>query len=395
MKLLFYRYGNICEPDIIEGFEELGLEVEQITEEITNKMVSPQECIQLVSEYLFAHPVDFVFSINFYPSISEVCNIFHLPYLCWTVDSPVMELFTKSIQNPCNRIFLFDRTTFHEIAPLNPGHVFHLPLATNVSQKDTLIQTTSSAVQERYRAKVSFVGSLYSEKCAYDRLDAAPSYLTGYLNGLMDAQLKVYGYYFIEDVLPDAIIQEFVTHFPHFYHLPEEMESFLTDRITLAQLYIGTKISVMERDLVMKRLSERFPVTIYTGSDTSAYPKLINKGLAQTLTEMPLVFYGSDINLNITAKSIRSALPLRIWDILGSGGFCLTNYQSEIPDFLGIGDHLDVYASMEELEEKTAYYLEHPAIRKEIAENGYQTVKQHHTYPIRLEQMLELAFLKS
>ena len=110
---------------------------------------------------------------------------------------------------------------------------------------------------------------------------------------------------------------------------------------------------------------------------------------------MPLIFYGSDINLNITAKSIRSALPLRIWDILGSGGFCLTNYQSEIPEFLTIGEHLDVYTSMDELEEKISYYLEHPAIRKGIAENGYQTVKNHHTYPIRLEQMLELAFFKS
>lgn len=395
MKLLFYRYGNICEPDIIEAFQELGFGVEEITTEITNKAVSPQMCIELVSQHLFAHPVDFVFSINFYPAVSEVCNIFHLPYLCWTVDSPVMELFTKSIQNPCNRIFLFDRATYDEISPLNPGKVFHLPLATNISQKDQLIQASPADTLNRYRASVSFVGSLYSEKCAYDRLDAPHSYLTGYLNGLMQAQLKVYGYYFIEEVLPDSIIQEFIAHFPHFYHLPEEMESFLTDRITLAQLYIGTKISAMERDLVMKRLSEQFPVTIYTGSDTTAYPKLLNKGLAKTLTEMPLVFYGSDINLNITAKSIRSALPLRIWDILGSGGFCLTNYQSEIPEFLTIGEHLDVYTSMDELEEKISYYLEHPSIRKEIAENGYQAVKNHHTYPIRLEQMLELAFFKS
>ena len=395
MKLLFYRYGNICEPDIIEAFQELGFGVEEITTEITNKAVSPQMCIELVSQYLFEHPVDFVFSINFYPAVSEVCNIFHLPYLCWTVDSPVMELFTKSIQNPCNRIFLFDRATYNEIAPLNPGNVFHLPLATNVSQKSKLIQNTSPDVLDRYRAEVSFVGSLYSEKCAYDRLDAPDSYLTGYLNGLMQAQLKVYGYYFIEEVLPDSIIQEFITHFPHFYHLPDEMESFLTDRITLAQLYIGTKISALERDLVMRRLSGQFPVTIYTGSDTTAYPKLRNKGLAKTLTEMPLIFYGSKINLNITAKSIRSALPLRIWDILGSGGFCLTNYQPEIPELLTIGEHLDVYTSMDELEEKTAYYLAHPSIQKEIAENGYQTVKKYHTYPIRLEQMLELAFFKS
>lgn len=390
MKLLFYRYGNICETDIIEGFEELGLEVLQITTEITNKAVTPQECIQLVSDFLFKHPADFVFSINFYPALSEVCNIFKLPYLCWVVDSPVMELFTTSIQNPCNRVFLFDRMIYNEIEPLNPGHVFHLPLATNVRQKDHLLASVSQDTRKKYAAEISFIGSMYTEKCAYDRLKDAPPYLSGYLNGLMEAQLLVYGYYFIDEVLTDKIIQDFISHFPNFYHHPTK--DFLTDRITLSQLYIGTKITVMERERIMQRLSERFPVTIYTGSDTSSYPKLINKGLAKTLTEMPLVFHESAVNLNITAKSIRSALPLRIWDILGSGGFCLSNYQSEIPEFLNIGEHLDVYTSFDDLEEKIHYYREHPAIRKEIAENGYNYVKEYHTYPLRLTQMLETAF---
>ena len=109
MKLLFYRYGSICEPDIIEGFQELGHTITQITTEITNKSLTPQESIQIVSNALFEHPVDFVFSINFFPFLGEVCNIFKLPYLCWTVDSPVMELFATSIAHPWNRIFLFDR----------------------------------------------------------------------------------------------------------------------------------------------------------------------------------------------------------------------------------------------------------------------------------------------
>ena len=37
MKLLFYRYGSICEPDIIEGFEELGFEISEISHEMYNK----------------------------------------------------------------------------------------------------------------------------------------------------------------------------------------------------------------------------------------------------------------------------------------------------------------------------------------------------------------------
>lgn len=55
--------------------------------------------------------------------------------------------------------------------------------------------------------------------------------------------------------------------------------------------------------------------------------------------------------------------------------FCLTNYQSELPEFLSIGEDLDSYASLEELDEKAAYYLSHPNHAKEIAMHGLETVK--------------------
>ena len=166
MKLLFYRYGSICEPDVIEGFHELGFTVDEITAEMYNKQLLPSECISIVSRHLLEHPADFMFSINFFPAIAEVCHIFKLPYLCWIVDSPVMELYTTSVQHDTNRIFVFDRAIFEEIAPLNPDHVFHLPLATNTQQKDTLLAGTSDEERRRYSADVSFIGSLYTEKCS-------------------------------------------------------------------------------------------------------------------------------------------------------------------------------------------------------------------------------------
>ena len=89
MKILFYRYGSICEPDIIDGFCELGNEVVTITEEIYNKKLLPSEGVALLNEALQKASYDFVFSINFYPFISEVCNIFRFAISAgpWTVRS--------------------------------------------------------------------------------------------------------------------------------------------------------------------------------------------------------------------------------------------------------------------------------------------------------------------
>lgn len=121
MNLLFYRYGSICEPDIIEGFRELGNQVTEITLEIYNKNLGPLEGLTALKNELFAHSYDFVFSINYYPFISEICNIFQIRYLCWTVDCPVMELYSDTVSNPWNRIFLFDRAQYEEIAPQIPA----------------------------------------------------------------------------------------------------------------------------------------------------------------------------------------------------------------------------------------------------------------------------------
>ncbi len=105
---------------------------------------------------------------------------------------------------------------------------------------------------------------------------------------------------------------------------------------------------------------------------------------------MPKVFQASKINLNITMRAIETGLSLRIWDILGCGGFLLTNYQAEIPDFFEIGRDLETYESMDELVEKVRYYLSHEEERVEIAINGYEKMAAHHTYEIRLAQMIKV-----
>lgn len=107
---------------------------------------------------------------------------------------------------------------------------------------------------------------------------------------------------------------------------------------------------------------------------------------------MPLIFHRSKINLNITCKSIRSGISQRIWDVLGCRGFCLTNYQTEIPEYFEIGKDLDTYGSFDELLDKTAYYLERDDVRDKIAQNGYEKIKSYHNYTNRMQQMIELAF---
>ena len=63
---------------------------------------------------------------------------------------------------------------------------------------------------------------------------------------------------------------------------------------------------------------------------------VIVHGGVDTLKEMPKVFRQSKINLNLSTRSIKTGIPQRVWDILGAGGFLITNYQNELNKYFEI-----------------------------------------------------------
>ena len=387
MEILFYRYNSICEPDIIQVLTNFGLTVCTEEMEMTDKSVTPKQCAAKITQWLMSHSFAFVFSINFFPALSYTCNHFKIPYVCWSVDSPVPELFSNALKNEWNRIFLFDKAQYQFFRAMNPEHIFYLPLATNVKRWENVILNMSEEDFTRYGSDVSFVGSLYTEKCKYDTLVISP-YTQGYVDGLIEAQLKVYGYNFISDNLNDRVIREIADADPNFYHGSDTYMN--TDRYLVAHQYIGMKLAAVERERTLNRLAGHFQVALYTNSDTTNLTGVDCRGGVNTLNEMPKVFHASKINLNMTMRPIETGLSLRVWDILGCGGFLLTNYQSEIPEYFEIGRELEAYESMEELEQKIQYYLTHEDERIEIAINGYEKVAKFHTYERRLTEMIRI-----
>lgn len=389
MNILFYRYGSICEPDIIASFKHLGFNITEDTREVYNKQLLPSDCIKGLNELLKQDTYSFIFSINFFPSVSDVCNIWGIPYLCLIVDSPVLELFSTSLANPCNKVFLFDRQSYNDFHHINPDGIFHIPLATNVRDNYATATMASAADRARFSSDISFIGSLYSEKCLYNQI-TLPEKMRGYVDGLIEAQLLVYGYNFIEECVTPELIEAFCKVRPELINFPDSMK--VDTKAVIAQHIISVKVAEQERLRYLKALSEHFNVDLYTGSDTYSMPLIHNRGFAKTNTEMPIIFHQSKINLNLTAKSIRSGLSLRIFDVLGCEGFLITNYQAELPEHFNIGEDLEAYTSLDDLMGKCEYYLSHDKDRQEIAHNGFEKVKKYHTYDIRLTQMLEIAF---
>nr|MCR5235456.1 DUF3880 domain-containing protein [Lachnospiraceae bacterium] len=272
MNILFYRYGSICEEDILKCFAESGHNCITIEEEIADKSITGADSLRLVDEKLQQQSFDCVFTVNFYPSISDLCNIYHIRYICWVVDSPVLELFASSIANEWNRVFVFDRSQYEDICAFNPGRIYHYPLAVDTVSKQTVIKEAAlDGRAKKFAGDLSFVGSLYSEKDPMNSLTDAPQYLLGYLEGLCEGQLKVYGYYYVEELLNQGIIDDFKSHVNDYFTM--KCENHLSDRVIIGQYYIGNHITSMERQRLIAHISETLSIDVYTRSDTSPIKK--------------------------------------------------------------------------------------------------------------------------
>ena len=393
MNLLFYRYGSICEPDILEVFHKMNLHVIECGIEITEKHLNPSQKLSALSPLLTEQAIHFVFSINYFPHLSQICERLQIPYVCWSVDSPVLELFSNTIHNKHNYIFLFDYAQYLRFSPENPDHIFYLPLATNVSRWDDVLNNLTEQDYQLYSSDISFVGSLYHEKSPLSLLHTNPAldeYWRGYIQGLTEAQLLTYGYNFLEDAISPECVQYLKNSFPDFY-APEDTFA-PTDAYVASNYYLGMHVAELERVRTLNALAAEHSVSVYTRSNTSLLKNADCRGGVTTHLQMPKVFNLSKINLNITMRPIQTGLSLRIWDILGCGGFLLTNYQQELPEYFEIGKELDCYENLAELQQKVSYYLAHDDIRKDIALKGYGKVKAMHTYEVRIASILKTIY---
>ena len=389
MKIIFCRWKSICEDGITNAIKRLGHTLVALDRKF-NSVDYDKEYLQVLVNLVQANPdATCVLSVNFQPIIARACKVLKIPYLSWTVDCPSFQLYSQTVAYPTNRIFLLDRMQTAKFSPLNPDNIFHLPLGCDLDTWDSVKLTEED--HKMYDCDISFVGSLYSEKCKYNGIvDNLSDYTKGYVDGLINAQLNVYGYNFLEDSISDEWAEDFKKQ-ANWIPLAED---YIEDvRGIVADTYIGYKCTEQERIKTLNAISEHFNMDLWTLSDTSMIPKINNRGGADSEHMMPKIIKCSKINLNMTNRPIKTGLPLRIFDLMGAGGFVISNYQAEIPEHFIPGEDIVLYESIPDLLNKIDYYLAHDDERIQIAKNGYEKVKQAHTYDIRLQQMFELAGL--
>lgn len=393
MHILMYRWKAYNYRDIEQTFLLLGHTVDNIEQELGSYDVSP-EFERVIEEKIRGTHYDMVFTVNYFPLISNVCERTGVKYVSWTCDNPLISMYHESVFHACNYIFTFDKTNYLEFRGMGVKHIWYLPLAVDTERMDALLgapekpkrrNATQDPEMRKYRGDVAFVGSLY-ERNSYDKIkNRLPEYLRGYFDAVMEAQLNISGANIVEPMLTTNILEQLQEYF----QLEKSEGSFSDLGLIFQTTVLGFKIAEIERRRALIELSKHYRVNVYSNSDVSDLLRIQYCGSVDYWSEMPKVFRMSKINLNFTIPNIKSGIPLRIWDVLGCGGFLLTNYQAEIPYYFKEGEDLVCFDGLEDLCEKVGYYLEHEEERKRIAWNGYRKVREKHSYIERIRTILD------
>ena len=375
------------------GFLELGYEdIRQGELRVPDAEYTQQEVTAIrreVDALISGHAKEdcLVATKDFSAAVAQVCKETGVLYLSWVHDSPQRALYMKEARYETNRIFVFDRAQYERLTETGVENVFHRPLAANVTRFAQ--PEITGADLSAWRAEISFVGNLYvspGRDVFFSRLSADARQeceeLLSETVGRRGAHTTVYR------SLREETKRDMFAHFDNKgLELYGGAAEFLMQTATLAQ-----EAACRERVLALQTLAKRFPVRLYTTDPEDAakrIPGVDARGAVRNDTEMPLVFRASRINLNLTAPSIETGIPQRVFDIMSVGGFVVTDAQEEIAELFVPDEDLVTFRSMEELEEKVSYYLAHEDCRSVIAENGFRKVSERYTVPQAVEIMMK------
>ena len=382
MKIL-YVYGKEKGKDVIHGLRKIGYEVKEYARVQKLVFLDDDEIDGLVKE-IEAEDITFIMSIHLIYNAAVAADRTGVKYISIIWDAPYMDLYTPFGRLDKCWFSTFDKVDCAHFLRDGIPHVLYQPLSVG---KKNIVKW--NAGRRKYINEVAFVGSLYDINLYDKYLPVMPAEFIEYFTTIFeDAAFKWDGINRIYGRTSNEMMD----------YMKKASSEFLIwnlldvdDARYFEAYYLMKKVANIERVCVLNMLAEQFRVTLYTNQNADV-SGLINVKVMPPVCqgrESSSVFAGSKINLNISVKGIEGGTPQRIMDIMGAGGFVMTNYCPETGELFVEDKEIVMFRTPEELLEKTAFYLTHDAEREKIARAGQEKVLTCYTYEKKLKQLME------
>jgi len=324
--------------------------------------------------------------VNQVVGLPEAFDALDVPLVTWEVDPAVDRLPKPTRPVPRSHLFTFRRRHAHALADAGHGSVAWTPLAAPPHRRP--IEVTD-ADREQYGALVSFVGSsmtgrarAYGQRVvqevrswlhAHGRPPAEAAKLVGQVLAGQRANLDEWC---VPELLEAACpgLQQW---------------SLSTGRSGDPAVLLGELPSSERRLRTMAALAP-FDVQVWGdgGWRVLRMPGVRHRGYAGHHHALTRIYQLSAINIDIGRLYQSDIVTMRVFDVLGCGGFLIAEHSEEIGDLFEVGVEVETWSTRAELVDKVRFYLAHPDEARVIAERGLQAVDDRHRVAHRVDQML-------
>ena len=117
------------------------------------------------------------------------------------------------------------------------------------------------------------------------------------------------------------------------------------------------------------------------------------RGVLYTEQELADVYFNSKVNINIPIQGC-SGINYRVFEVLASCGFLLTEFTEEIEKTFIVSKELETYTDFADLIDKTEFYLKNYDFAQKISIMGYADVFKKHSYTSRARTVLDNVYKK-
>ena len=385
MKIL-YVFGSSDATYITDALRKLNYDVMEYPE-IQDTSNMDEDKINAVVAYIKEYGITHLMSIHLIYNIAVAAYWSGIKYVPVIWDAPYLKSYT--VMGTLDNIWysVFDKLDAERMRKGGCPHVLYQPLSVNSDREAT---GNNGAISEReYIHDISFIANLY-EKNEYDRcLDLIPPNIQEYFCSIFEeAAFKWDGINRIYGQTGQEILDYIGLVSPAFkISNPYNIE----DVRYFEAAYLIRKLANIERVCTLNLLAEDHDVYLYTYSvvDRAVMPKVHLRPPVLVGEATSFIYAVSKINLNIALKGIEGGTPQRIMDIMGAGGFVLTNYCEETAELFEEDREIVMFRTPEELLWKVDYYLEHEEEREQIARAGHEKAMNNYTYEKKIKSLLD------
>jgi len=331
-----------------------------------------------------------VVSINYRVGLAEFAGDIGARLIVWEIDPTTCRPTPPTCDTRHASIFTYREANAQLFRDVGYADVRFLPLAADTRLRRPL--TLTPAEQDRYAAPISFVGSSMIDSARHNGMRFAALY-SGWrqvgppgpsVEDLTKLVLAAQGQDFARWLVPELLDR----HAPGFIEWCRAQHAGEDPTMLLGELAASEKRLAWISSLASHNIQVWGDVE---WERSGAH----YRGPATHHHDLTRIFNGSTINLDIGRIYQSDIVTMRVFDVLACAGFALVEHSDGVEDLFRVGKELETYRDQAELEEKVAWYLDHPEAARAIGARGRSAVVENHAFDMRVRSILAAAGVES